>query len=1239
MKICSLRFKNINSLKGEWKLDFTKPPFSDAGVFAIVGATGAGKTSLLDAICLALFHETPRLKVSPSYNEVMTRHTAECLAEVEFEVKSVRYRAFWSQRRAREKSDGKLQPVNVELCLASGEVLTTKVNEKLNLMSSITGLDFSRFTKSMLLAQGGFSAFLNAEANARAELLEELTGTEVYGDISKYVFEEHKLQRQMLLILEQQLDDYECLDEETLASLIKQEQEFANLENTLRQEKDGLSMQLNWLQVWRSLLDKKQESHDFEISAKSKWIAFSDDLDTLERANNAQTIASFYDVRNATKLVFDQAVSELNVSKKNVLTLHEQGQQQGGVEQEFKHLYDSKFTETEQFNVLETELISPLLKEQYKQKALLTKVETDLNESQSDCLSLQQKVDIGIDDLAQIESQLAIVEVSINASEKHQVVADNLALWQQQWQGLQEQESRLNSVKYNLNRIHQNKEGLLAKQSINHAEQDNKKRELHALEASLSLQEQQVLTMTSGLDVTAWFESDRLVLQDNYRVQQACKIVQTQAQSRSQHQVFAHQLELHGIERDTLSQNLSLKRQAYQEAYSHLETLQQLLQREDRIIQLETLRTELVDQEACVLCGSLEHPFATKTGALTSSETRVKYDAQLAKVTQLEMEGKELKAQFQTLALAIQHTETGMAQLHQQISALEIEFRQINLPTFRQWPDEFDDIAWQQVGQEYLHTLAANDSIRVSLQGATRDSEITRQTLQTGQQALNKLEQEGQYDLQTLQSLERQLQQDEASFTSELDSLSLKQGQLLSQVLVFTETRYDYANVGLAFEYLQESLNKWHDAQSRHQVLKQKQANEQVKLDNNKGQLTIFSEKNNELKALYNQHNIMLTKIDDDLFTYLGEYTLEQRKSELKQALLYSEQALRTAQQSLFDINAKIQSTEGALAQQETNIKVLLSAKELAQTDWLVNLGISGFSDELSWHENRLQADELDQLQKAKQALVEMQAQAQDRLLQTEKELVKHKKSAKHDALSKIGIDSLEDYAHLTVSIEKLIETLSSLSLKQEQGHQHYGQIKMQLQEHDKSQKKYQSSLEKLAKARQDMTLMTQLQQLIGAADGAKFRKFAQSLTLDNLLHLANQRLALLHDRYQLQRKLGDKLELLVLDTWQADSQRDTRTLSGGESFLVSLALALALSDLVSHKTSIDSLFLDEGFGTLDSQTLDIALDALELLNAAGKTIGIISHVEALKERIPVQIRLTKLSGLGISQLDKVYCV
>src|SRR5690554_7810121 len=135
MKILSIRLKNINALKGEWKIDFTKEPFNGSGLFAITGPTGAGKTTLLDAICLALYSRTPRMSsISQNSNELMTRHTSDCLVEVEFAVKDQSYRAFWSQRRARGKADGALQAAKTELAYLGGpldgRIITDRLNKK-----------------------------------------------------------------------------------------------------------------------------------------------------------------------------------------------------------------------------------------------------------------------------------------------------------------------------------------------------------------------------------------------------------------------------------------------------------------------------------------------------------------------------------------------------------------------------------------------------------------------------------------------------------------------------------------------------------------------------------------------------------------------------------------------------------------------------------------------------------------------------------------------------------------------------------------------------------------------------------------------------------------------------------------------------------------------------------------------------------------------------------------------------
>ncbi|MBU3952606.1 MAG: AAA family ATPase [Proteobacteria bacterium] len=257
MKILSLRFKNINSLKGEWKIDFTSPEFADQGLFAITGPTGAGKTSILDAICLALYHQTPRLSVSSGSNEIMTRHTGDCLAEVEFSVHNKPYRAFWSQRRAYNRPDGKLGSPQVELADGSGTIISSQIADKLKQIKSITGLDFGRFTKSILLAQGGFAAFLNANANERAELLEELTGTEVYGEISRQTYQRMLDEKNPLDLLLAKADVVEFLDEAAAQALSR---EFAALEIREKEcvtQGQALVQQQQWL-VRKAALEQER---------------------------------------------------------------------------------------------------------------------------------------------------------------------------------------------------------------------------------------------------------------------------------------------------------------------------------------------------------------------------------------------------------------------------------------------------------------------------------------------------------------------------------------------------------------------------------------------------------------------------------------------------------------------------------------------------------------------------------------------------------------------------------------------------------------------------------------------------------------------------------------------------------------------------------------------------------------------------------------------------------------------
>ena len=216
MRILHIRFKNLNSLVGEWEVDLTHPAFLSDTIFAITGPTGAGKTTILDAICLALYGRTPRLgKITKSSNEIMSRRTGECFAEVIFETQSGRFRCHWSQHRARKRPEGELQAARHELADAvTGTIFETKSKEVAEQIEAATGMDFDRFTRSMLLAQGGFAAFLQASPDERAPLLEQITGTELYSHLSIRVHERQAEEKKRLQILQMELSGLPILAEE-----------------------------------------------------------------------------------------------------------------------------------------------------------------------------------------------------------------------------------------------------------------------------------------------------------------------------------------------------------------------------------------------------------------------------------------------------------------------------------------------------------------------------------------------------------------------------------------------------------------------------------------------------------------------------------------------------------------------------------------------------------------------------------------------------------------------------------------------------------------------------------------------------------------------------------------------------------------------------------------------------------------------------------------------------------------
>jgi exonuclease SbcC len=421
---------------------------------------------------------------------------------------------------------------------------------------------------------------------------------------------------------------------------------------------------------------------------------------------------------------------------------------------------------------------------------------------------------------------------------------------------------------------------------------------------------------------------------------------------------------------------------------------------------------------------------------------------------------------------------------------------------------------------------------------------------------------------------------------------------------------------------IEHSLESWHRAQQQVQSLNQVVSEsdwhlQQISQQSSVIQAQLESEQE-QLKAL-NRH---YEQLNEKYTTGLMGLTVSQKRASIREQVEQARLEKDNASSLVATNQLDLKEHSARLAQTDNQLQTMVSDNAALKSSWQTRLTEHGFDGQAQWQQTLMSQMEQDALaDRIKDA--EMFAQrCQTLQMQTNEELKLHK--LKHDKLPDVG--AYEDEQALSELLVEAKKTYQSVLVE-------LGQLAERIQSEQQKRQSSETMLQRIASEKAAFEWLDDLNGLIGSSDGARFRRYAQSVTLDHLVWLANRHLSTLHGRYQLKRQKGEGLFLEVIDGWQGDISRDTKTLSGGESFLVSLALAVSLSELVSHKTSIDSLFLDEGFGTLDSETLDIALDALDRLNSTGKTIGVISHVEALKERIPVQLNVNKHSGLGVSTL------
>ena len=1198
MKILRLSLNNLASLAGTHDIRFDDSPLAHAGLIAITGKTGAGKSTLLDAMCLALYNEIPRLKgatgslkdtggqdvsIKDSKN-ILRRGTTTGFSELEFiALDSKRYLARWEIRRARNKIDGNLKVDRYIKCLDDDTTLTQKISEVTPLIEKLIGLSFEQFTRAVLLAQSEVGAFLKAKDNERADLLEYLTNSQIFSVVSQKAAQKFSEVKNKRSDLEKLIGHIEILSEEDIT--------------TLQQQQTALSLQLQNLQQSEKLLENEKkwhlDRHKLYAEVHAKKEVYDVQLDAVNKSVGQQQLLEQLDEFQSIR---DQFIQRARLEPQKIQIQ----QQQTQFTVEFETLKKC-FTEEES-------KLTALQQQQQKFQQHLDQIKPHLEAglkldhaihtvSEQYKKQHHEQSQFQTTRLQPLEQQLAQQRLALNhAQAKQQQVVQQLAESEFLSVFDQEPQSTLQRIRDYLSQYQQ-----LQQQNPESLNQPLPELEKTVAELSAKLnhwkqQYQGIEQLDQQLKSTQQTHQQRHseqlqldILQQ--RLQQTLQ--QSQESEQLQTSVQAQQQQLQLLQ--DAEQNLQQQIQNEQHAYEQLERMlaqQRLLHTQS----VQELRAQLKPDEPCMVCGSHTHPFVQGQHELLEQSLHQLQEQQLQQAKQ------QLDQLFQT-----------QQQKQIEISKLQtvIEQQQQRLQVLQQQTQQQYDECKTQLANLGVIAKPENDLAHLTNLLTDHSDKIVKQIeqLQQQEQQLQQQLQQWRQQQQHLHQLQLVLQQ------------RTQLAQLIQPVINVLPEHYSSQNPTTWLSTLQQQLQQRMQHLAAQKQLESELQTQQQAVDKTQYQLQLeqqnFAQLSQSLEQLIQQGKDLRQQLAELTEQYAGQVyrvaaewqaMLDQQAKTLQQQLEIQRQQTTQAEKQLHQANLKLQDfmtqqqqIDLQLEQSQRNIQAWQLAHPQATAaqieQWL--------SIDLASHQRIRQdlANQKQALENAKTAwqLLEEQYQAHLKL---------QPEHAFEDIEQKLAALTQEKIAQQ----EALNETDAKLRMNAN---------------NQCTYTKYQHQIEQI---KAEEYRWGRIYDLIGHKEGTKFQKIAQEHHLDILVEYANQQLQPLAPRYQLHR-IPNSLSLAIIDLDMNSEVRPVLSLSGGETFLVSLALALAIANMASGSMKLESLFIDEGFGTLDPASLHMVMNALDHLQSQGRKVVLISHVQEMHERIPVQIQV-KPVGSGASTIQ-----